>query len=260
MKTTLRILPVLFILNVGSVWAGAAEDALALASGLQKASQAQDERISHLEARLQSQGLLNLLNQIENLKAEISRLRGTNEELAQQLSVSDKRVKDLFADLDGRVRELAARPVPSPDAVRLHAAPNLVSAPTQTAADSEAETRAYEAVQALVKAGKYKEAIDAFQAFAKQFPNGTLTANAQYWTGFSQFALSDFKSAAASYQQLLKDFPTSAKAPDAMLSLSRALVQLNDIAAARNMLDQLIAKYPASKAAENGQKLLATLK
>ncbi|HNA30670.1 MAG TPA: tetratricopeptide repeat protein, partial [Thiobacillaceae bacterium] len=61
-------------------------------------------------------------------------------------------------------------------------------------------------------------------------------------------------------QRLLKDFPASPKAPDALLSLARTQAQLNDSDAAKATLDQLLAKHPQSKAAENGRKLLATLK
>lgn len=244
----------------GTVLAGPTEDALAQVGELRKISAAQEERIVRLEAQLQNQGLLNLLNQVEALKAEMARLRGGQEEQAYKLDNADKRTKDLFSDLDGRIKELASRPAaPAADAMRLQVSQSLLP-PAPPPTDSEAEARAYEAAQALVKAGKYKEAVTAFGAFIRQYPSGALAANALYWTGFSHVGLSDFKSASASYQRLLKEFPASPKAPDAMLSLARAQVQMNEPDAARGTLDQLIAKHPQSKAAENGKKLLSTLK
>jgi tol-pal system protein YbgF len=246
----------------GMAPAGPAEDALAQVSDLRRALAAQEDRIGRLETQLQNQGLLNLLNQVEALKIEVARLRGGQEEQAYKLDNADKRTRDLFADLDGRVKELASRPAaPSADAVRLQVSQSLVAAvPPPAPVDSEAEARAYEAAQSLVKGGKYKEAVAAMQGFLKQYPTGALAANALYWTGFSHVGLSDFKSAAVSYQRLLKDYPVSPKAPDALLSLARAQVQMNDADAARSTLDQLIAKHPQSKAAESGKKLLATLK
>lgn len=260
MNTRALLAACILCLACSPAQAGAAEDALALASDLQKARREQDERIAQLEAKLKNQGLLNLLNQIEAMKSEIARLRGANEELAQQLSVSDKRVKDLFADLDSRLKEMSNRPAPMTEAIRLHPSPALIAPPVPVTLENEAETRAYEDVLAHIKAGKYQEAISGFEGFIKQHPGATLAPNAQYWTGFAQFALSDFKSAAASYQQLLKDHPTSSKAPDAMFSLARAMVQLDDLAGARGMLEQLISQHPTSKSAENAQKLLSTLK
>jgi tol-pal system protein YbgF len=257
-------IPVLlaFLAASGAASAGPAEDALAQAAELRRALVSQDERIGRLESQLQNQGLLNLLNQVEYLKSEVARLRGGQEEQAYKLDNADKRVRDLFADLDSRVKELASRPMAPPgDAVRLQAAQSLVTAaPAPTPIDSEAEARAYEAAQSLVKTGKYKEAVVAFQAFLKQFPNGALAANALYWTGFSHVGLSDFKGASLSYQRLLKEFPASPKAPDAMLSLARAQIQMNEPDLARATLEQLVAKHPQGKASENGKKLLATLK
>lgn len=246
----------------GPALAGPAEDALAQAADLRRALAAQEDRIARLEAQLQNQGLLNLLNQVETLKAEVARLRGGQEEQAFKLEGADKRVKDLFADLDGRVRELASRPVaPPPDAVRLQVAQSLVTpSPAALPVESEGEAKAYEAAHALVKGAKYKEAVAAFQSFLKQYPAGSLAANALYWSGFSQVGLTDFKSAAATYLRLLKDFPNSPKVPDTLLSLARTQAQMNETEAARATLDQLIAKHPQSKAADNGKKLLATLK
>lgn len=252
-------------LAVPHAHAGPAEDALARTAELQKTLQAQQERITRMEAQLQNQGVIGLLNQVEALKAEVARLRGFQEEQAYQMEVAEKRVKDLFVDLDtrlGQVRELANRPmVAQPDTIRLQSAQALANVPAAVApaADPEAESRAYGAAHALVKGGKYMEAVQAMRAFLEQYPGGTLAPNAVYWMGFSQVNLGDFPAAATSYQKLIDDYPTSTKAPDAMLSLARARIQSNELAQGRATLESLIAKYPISKAAATGKKLLATL-
>lgn len=255
---------------------------------LYKTVQSQEQRLGRLESQLQSQGLLNLLNQVEALKAEVARLRGSQEELAYQQEIADKRVKDLLADMDDRVKELESRPVVSPfapGAVRLQPAqalsaaspaPSPAATPSPapstavasvpvtpapaTPMDSSAETKAYEGAHQLVKAGRYKEAVLAFQAFAKTYPNSSLVPNAHYWTGFSYVGMSDFDSAAVSYQYLIDTFPNSSKTPDAMLSLARAQVQMNKQAEAATTLDSLLERFPYSRAADNGKKLLSTLR
>jgi tol-pal system protein YbgF len=251
----------------GASLAGPMEDASARVSELNKIVQAQSDRIAKLEAQLQNQGLLSMLNQLEALKSDVAMLRGTQEEQAHRLDLADKRGKDLYADLDERLKDVANRPMSAPaDSIRLQPSQSLIGAPAGPAspaasADGEAEAKAYEVAHGLIKAGKYKEAIGAFQAFLNQYPTSALAPNALYWMGISQVTgLSDFKAAAESYQRLLKDFPVSPKAPDALLSLARAQVQLDDKEAARTTLNQLQTKYPLSKAAENGKKLLATLK
>ena len=72
--------------------------------------------------------------------------------------------------------------------------------------------------------------------------------------------MSDFESAAASYQHLIGEYPNSPKTPDAMLSLARAQVQMKDLASATATLEKLIERFPYSRAADNGKKLLSTLK
>lgn len=244
--------------------AGPAEDALARTDELRKIAQAQQERIARLESQAQNQGVISLLNQIEALKSEMARMRGFQEEQAYQMEIAEKRVKELFVDLDTRlkqVRELANQAsLAREDTIRLQAAQSLANVPVAApAADPEAESRDYGAAHALVKGGKYQEAVQAMQAFLKQYPSGSLAPNAVYWMGFSQVNLGDFPAAAAAYQRLIDDYPASSKAPDAMLSLARARIQSNEMAQARAVLERLITKYPVSKAAATGKKLLATL-
>lgn len=260
-----KALALAFLFTVVPSWA--AENVPAQNVDLRKILEGQQEQLSRLEAQLQNQGVINLLNQVEALKTEVARLRGFQEEQAYQMDVAEKRVKDLFIDLDGRlsetreqVKELANRSAAPADAVHLQPAQSLTVLPTPVApADGDAESRAYGAAHVLVKNGKYKEAVQAMQAFLDQYPGGSLAPNAVYWMGFSQVNLGDFPSAAASYQRLIDQYPSSPKAADAMLSLARAHIQANEVPLARTTLEQLIAKYPSSRAAAAGKKLLATL-
>ena len=266
MNNMLRMACIAALLGAPCAHAGPAEDALARSSELQKSLQAQQDRIAHMESQMQNQGVIGLLNEVEALKAEIARLRGNQEEQAYQMDVAEKRVKDLYVDLDSRInqlKEMLSRQTASQaDAVRLQPAQGLSSVPAEAAVpatDSDAESRAYAVAHTLVKGGKYKEAVQSMQAFLSLYPSGSLAPNAVYWMGFSQVNLGDFPGAANSYQRLISDYPNSPKAPDAMLSLARARIQSNELPQARAMLEQLATKYPASKAAITAKKLLATL-
>lgn len=231
-----------------------------------RAMQAQEARIARLEAQLQNQGLLNLLNQLETLKDDVARLRGAQEEQAHRLDGADQRAKEIFVDLDTRISELANRPsVAAPpaqtDAIRLQPAQSLLMPPGPAPlVDVEAERRAYNTALNLVRSGRYSEGLGALQIFLRQYPTGTLAANAMYWMAFSHVGLSDFQGAVQGYQRMLAAFPNSGKAPDGMLSLARAQVQLRDSQAARATLENLLTRHPRSEAAEGGRKLLETLR
>ena len=273
---TPRLIPLALIWLACLPGTAAANDSQAKPADLQKALQGQDARLARLESQLQNQGLLNLLNQVESLKAEIARLRGAQEELGFQQTAADKRAKELFADLDDRVKELETRPqaptAPAPDTVRLQAAQALskpVAAPpaattTPPPASSGIEpsgaSKAYEQAYNLVKAGRYNEAVSALQNFVSSYPNSSLLPNAHYWIGFSYVGMSDFANAGASFKHLIDAFPSSNKTADAMLSLARAQVQMNSANEAIATLEQLAAKFPYSKAAAEGKKLLSNLK
>ncbi len=220
---------------------------------------AMEERLRRLEALLNNQGLLNLLNQVADLRAELARLRGQQEEQQYTLAQLQRRQKDLYEDLDGRLKELASRStatVAAPEAIQLQPSKTLMGA----SLDARNESKSYEAALTLFRAGDYQAAISAFQAYLADYPNGSLASNAYYWLGLAHASRGDYASAVQAYQKLLDNYPTSNKVPDAMLSLARARLQQGETAAAQALLEQLTARFPQTRAAESGRKLLSTLK
>lgn len=216
-------------------------------------------RLAAIEAQSTSQGLLNLLNQVEALKGEVARLRGAQEEMAHRLQQADQRQKDVLADYDLRLketRELASRPAPVV-AVAPRVAETTAPAVAVPAPDPEAETRTYEAALNLFRTGDHAGAVAAFNAFLNQYPSSPLAGNACYWQGLSHFAMADHKSAVAAQQRLLREYPQHGKVPDAMVSLARAQIQLGETENARQGLEQVIARYPATRSAELAKKILS---
>ena len=65
-----------------------------------------EDRIAALEGQMKSQGLVDLFNQVEVIKADIARMRGQIEVLNHELGEAQKRQRDLYVDLDTRVRKL----------------------------------------------------------------------------------------------------------------------------------------------------------
>jgi tol-pal system protein YbgF len=231
-----------------------------------------EERISALEAQLKSQGLVELFSQVEQLKSDVARLRGQIEVLTYEQEQQQKRQRDLYVDLDTRLRKLESAPGNGSAAAEGGTAPAEapVAAPGATAAppggasnppasggsgaragalDSAAEQKAYDAALDQFKAGRYGPAIASFSAFVKTYPKSSLAPSAQYWIGNAQFAQRDFKGAIASQRQLIAAYPDSSKVPDAMLNVATAQFELGDAVGSRRTLQDLIAKYPQSDAA-----------
>ncbi len=216
-----------------------------------------EERIAKLES-----SLLTLLNQNEQMTIELSKLRGQLEVSTNGLDNAAKRQKDMYVDLDTRLRRMeegaGAAPGTGPVAAATEPPPQRVA--LSGAPPEAAETNAYEAAQTVRRSGNYTGAIVAFQNFLAKYPASSLAPRAQYWIGDSYFNLKDYKLAAASQQKLLAQYPDSSSVPDALLNLASAQVEIGDAASARRQLELLVGKYPTSDAAEKARKRLVSLK
>jgi tol-pal system protein YbgF len=227
-----------------------------------------DDRIAALETQLKSQGLVDLFNQVEQIRSDIARLRGQVEVLTYELEQAQKRQRDLYVDLDTRVRKLETGAPPAADAalpgtasaaagnVPSGAAPPPLGPAPPVRSDPVAEQRAYDAALDQFKRGDYPGAIANFSAFVKNYPQSALAPSAQYWVGNAQYARKDYRGSITSQRALIAAYPTSPKVPDALLNVASAQSDLNDNLAARRTLEELIAKYPQSEAAVKAKQRL----
>ena len=235
-----------------------------------------EDRIAALEQQLKAQGLVEMFGAVEQLKADLARMRGQIEVLTHELAEAQKRQRDLYVDLDSRMRKLEtagaqppaaapagvapATPAGGPIAPGAGTPPSVANAgsppPAAPAVDPAAEQREYDAALEQFKRADYPGAIASFGAFVKARPKSPLAPSAQYWIGNAQFARRDYRAAIAAQRQLVQQYPDSAKVPDALLNIASAQGELNENAAARRTLEELIAKYPSSEAAAKAKQRL----
>ena len=251
---------------VQPAWAalfGNTEELARQQQALQQRVDALDGRLGKLEEAIrQNQPMLDLLKEVETLKAEMARMRGQAEVQMNQLDTLGKRQNDLYADLDQRVADLAKAAGPAPDAAQPAASGQAASGTAATAAqpDPLVETRSYEGALALFRDAKYTGAIAGFKDFLKAYPTSALAANAQYWIGYSYYAMKDYKTSLAHQRKLVATYPDSPKVPDALLNIATNQVELNDMAGARKTLKDVVARHPGTPAAQLAARRLAALK
>src|SRR5689334_17292313 len=65
-----------------------------------------EDRLTALEQRMQGQGLADLANQLQLLQGDIAKLRGQIEVATYELEQAQKRQRDLYVDLDTRLRKI----------------------------------------------------------------------------------------------------------------------------------------------------------
>lgn len=244
-----------------------------------------EDRVTALEQQMKGQGLADLANQTQVLQSEIAKLRGQIEVVTYELEQSQKRQRDLYVDLDTRLRKIesaaaaterseaanaanaaAGAPPPGapppegasppPPAVAPPPGPVATLPPARNSSDGVAEQRAYDSALDQFKRGDYAGAISGFNGFLRAYPRSPLASSAQYWLGNAQYARRDYRGSIATQRQLLKDYPDSGKASDALLNIASAQADMGDNAAARRTLEQLISQYPKTDAATRAKQRL----
>ena len=254
-------------------------------------------RLARIEDALKSLSAtspaLELVQQLEMLRQELKQMRGQMEVLGHEVQMATKRQRDMYVDLDTRLKRFEQPPAAAgaapPAAAAAPAAPGAPSAATvappsapgaappgaapavsptiavapggtAAAPPNPAETSAYETAQGQRRIGNYQGAIAAFQNFIAQYPKSQLAPRAQYWIGDSHYNLRDFKNAMASQQKLIATYPDSTTIPDALLNIASCQLELGDTVGGKKTMDGLVARYPTSDAAEKARRRLATLK
>jgi len=226
-----------------------------------------ETRINQLERKLDSRGLVDLLEQVSNLQSEVQQLRGDIEVQTHNLESLQKRQRDLYLDIDRRLHRLevggvqqpaAVAPVPAPAGVAGQSAGTTAAAvPALKPADQRKD---YDRALEQLKEGRYSEASSAFQAFLKKYPGSSYADNAQYWLGEVFYVTRQFQPALAEFGKVLSDHPDSTKVADAKLKMGYIQYELKDWGKAQELLNQVIKGYPGTTTARLAQERLDRIK
>jgi tol-pal system protein YbgF len=189
--------------------------------------------------------LLDLQSQIEALRSEAARLRGTDEQITRDLADVQKRQRDITQGVDERLRKFEPAQV-TVDGKEFTADPN--------------EQRDFEAALASFRKGEFPAAQSAFADFVRKYPSSGYRPTALFWLGNAQYANRDYRGAIANFRALLQQAPDHPRAPEAVLSIANCQIELKDNAAARRTLDDLVKAYPQSEAASAARERLARLR
>jgi tol-pal system protein YbgF len=189
--------------------------------------------------------LLELANQIEQLRAELANLRGQNEQLAREVSDLQRQQKDVQSGLDERLRQVEPLRV-SHDGLSFSAAP--------------AEKRDFDAAMEALRRSEFDAASAAYSAFLSRYPDSGYAPSALYWLGNAQYAARAYKESLESHRVLVTRFPSHVRTPEAMLAMANSHVELKDVRSARRTLEDLVKAHPSTEAADAGRERLARLR
>ena len=220
---------------------------LDLRARLAQAEEQSKARDAELNEQIQTlrRNLLDMNSQLEAARAEAARLRGSNEQLARDVSELQRRQRDVAQAVDDRLRKV------EPQKVTLEG--------REFSVDPE-EKRQYDEAIALLRGGQFDKANQAFTVFLARWPASGYGASARYWQGNALYGKRDYKEAIAAFRVFLTKAPESERAGEAMLAIANSQAEMKDKAGARKTLDELIKAYPRSEAAVAGKERLAALK
>jgi tol-pal system protein YbgF len=204
-------------------------------------------RNAELNEQLQAlrRSLLDLNGQLEAMRGEVAKLRGSNEQLLRDVSELQRKQRDLGQAVDDRLRKMEPQKV-SLDGREFNADPE--------------EKRQYDEAIALLRAGDFDKANQAFILFLARWPASGYGASARYWQGNALYGKREYREAIAAFRAFLAKAPDSERASEAMLAIANSQAEMKDKAGARKTLDDLIKAYPKSEAAVAGKERLAALK
>ena len=223
-------------------------------------------RLDSLERKLESRGLIDMLNRIDQLQRDMQRLHGDMEMQTHKMEDMQRRQRELYMDIDRRLQQLESRPVaggmpgaPAPAGSAATPAGNPAATPADGSA-AAAEKAEYDAALAILRDGRYADATQAFKKFLASHPGSRYAGNASYWLGETHYVTREFDAALAVFKQLAVNHPQSPKLPDSRLKTGFIHYELKDWAAARAALTSVVETWPGSTAARLADERLQRMK
>jgi tol-pal system protein YbgF len=229
-----------------------------------------DTRLSRIERVLANQSLLDLANQLEAARSDVRSLHNDVDLLNNNLATARKQERDLYADLDRRLKGLESRGVAAAGVAAAAGAPAGDMPESAGGAGGGGAGAAgagavaagsgglpvpggtdkvnYQAAFDLLKDSKYDQATAAFQQFLVAFPDSSLADNAQYWLGEAYYVNRNFTAALAAFQAVIDRYPQSRKVPDALLKIGYCDYELKQFDQATQVLTDVVTRFPDTPA------------
>lgn len=221
-----------------------------------------DSRLGRVERVIDNEGLMNLLQQLQDLQKDMQALRNQVETLQFQADQAATRQKEQYLDLDQRLQGLE-KSVSGSQRLEGIGDQSVLDGgalkPGQLPVPGGSDRANYQAAFELLKQGRYAEASSALRQFMIAFPDSTLSDNAQYWLAETHYVSQAYARALPEFQAVVDKYPQSRKIPDALLKIGYCNVELKRYDAARKALQTVVANYPETTAARLAAQRLERL-
>jgi tol-pal system protein YbgF len=269
MKTIQKVVCLSLIVAGASV--NAAQQAPVTDISAQSTSDGSD-RIATIVRMIEASNQRQLIvqQQLDALLEEVNQLRGETEVHSHKLEQLVERQRELYQELEDRFTRLQSTQQQQAKTVLLDTTTaqstspspaNQTTKPEVVYSDDIKENEAYDhAMNLVLKARKYEQAIPEFQAFIQRFPDSEYAPNAHYWLGQLLFNKGNYAEAKGPFERVVNFYPDSNKRSDAIYKLGSIALKTNNKLDAKVLFERVISEYPGSTAAKLATSRLKNLK
>jgi tol-pal system protein YbgF len=257
-----HLLSLSLLIGIAAPWAANAQASISnVGSGSVEDRVTSLERISNSQAQLLQQ----LQQQLNATQSDIDSLRGQIQENSYQLNQVVERQKQIYQQIDSLSSGASASAgdaaasgdnAATDSPASSGAAAGSSAAPVQS---GDANSDYNSAVALVLEKKQYDQAITAFQAFVKKYPDSTYQPNANYWLGQLNYNKGKKDDAAYYFATVVKNYPKSPKSAEALYKVGVIMQDKGDSAKAKAVYQQVIKQYPNTEAAKQAQKRAAGL-
>lgn len=216
------------------------------------------QRLELLERRVNR--ITELTMELDEVRRENRQLRGSIENLGNEIEQLKRKQRDIYIDMDQRLSAgQGAAEAAAPAVAASVVAPAGAPAPVESAVAAvdpakvdRAQVQAeYQAAYDLLspQQKRYEDAAKAFAVFLQKHPQDELAPNAQYWLGESHYVSQHNAEALQAFEVVVSRYPDSTKAPGALFKIGRLQQAAGNSDAARASYEKVLKDYPDSSAA-----------
>ncbi len=202
---------------------------------------------------------LSMIGRLDDIQNQMRSLRGQVEKQQHQIDQIQLLQREMFADMDNRIRHLSGKPTDNKKADAPKQSKNTTAKPVSDS-DILGQQQSYQKAYRFIRDRHYSDAKAALRGYLKQYPNGAYAVNAHYWLGELSLMSGDMPAATTEFNTVINDFPKSQKVADAKLKLGFIAYDKRQWADAKQYLQQVIKQYPHTSASQLAKQRLQMIK
>lgn len=200
--------------------------------------------------------LMRLQDRIERQENRWQELTGRSEAEDKVLAEKMQKLSDQINSLQARINDLEKNVSHEDKSAGKEGKSDTPAVTKQAITGEKTKIKAqksakedYDEAYKLYKENAYRQAIEEFRVFLKEYPDSELAGNARYWLGECYYQQERYEEAILEYEKVVREHK-GPKTPAALLKQGLAFHHLGDTKTSRFLMEKLIEEYPKSEQAE----------